>query len=222
MFVVATDFDLEPYNIPNLNGSNSFEPYVSIKEEMALRELLGNVLYDRFIAGLAALPLVFNAVTDYAVDVQAYYGLNIWKSLQTPNIAHVPVEGVFWTLVEKNKWLMLRDGDTYSTTSKWVGMKKLLVPYVYSYWVGDAYDKNTGVGVVKAKGENSTVITPKRRIVRTFNEYVDMAGERITYWPRYGARYNIVNSLYGFITVNADSYPDFAYCAPQKMNIFNL
>lgn len=220
MFVVSSDFDLEPYNIPNLNGNNSFTEYVSEKEEQALRELMGNVMYDQFVAGLVALPAVYSIATDYAVNAQVYQGLSIWKSLVTPNLAQPLIEGANWTLLEaKNKWLQLRDGDIYSTTNLWKGIKKLLIPYIYSYWVGDAYDTNSGIGVVKAKGENSVQISPKRRIVRAFNEYVKMAGEYN--WP-YSYRYDGVNTLYGFITANANLYPDFVYRAPRRMNIFNI
>jgi len=74
MFVVATDFDLEPYSIPNLESNNSFAAYVAEKEETALRQFFGNTLYDEFIVGLAALPVVFNPATDYAINAQVYNG----------------------------------------------------------------------------------------------------------------------------------------------------
>jgi len=133
----------------------------------------------------------------------------------------VPVEGVNWTLVEaKNKWLQLRDGDIYSMKYKWVGLKRLLIPYVYSYWVGDAYDTNSGIGVVKAKAENATPITPKRRIVRAYNAFVRMAGGD---WVGWGwNRYSIADSLYGFINANSDLYPTYVFTPLARMNVLGI
>lgn len=51
--VVASDFDLLPYNIPNLDKMpNAFAPYVAEKQEELLKSLLGKTLYDSFDAGL--------------------------------------------------------------------------------------------------------------------------------------------------------------------------
>jgi len=216
MFVVASDFDIEPYSIPNLDGNNSFATYVAEKEETALREVMGNVMYDDFIAGIVDAWVQKVTPNGYDIGAQAAVGNDVWESLTADNVAIV-VEGVNWHKVETdNKWLVLKNGGVYSTSGRWVGMKKLLIPYIYSYWVGDAYDTNSGIGVVKAKAENATPISPKRRIVRAWNEYVRMVGD--TY--RWG--YNTVNSLYGFVNANSDLYPDFVFTYPKRMNIFGL
>lgn len=213
MFVESTDFDVEPYNIPNLASViNSFNAYVATKEEEALRQLLGNLLYDAFIEGLDALPAVWAADQAYAIDVQVLYGVGIWKSLTADN-DFIPEAGINWELVEEsNPWVLLRDGNIYNTKYRWVGLKALLVPYIYSYWTGDAYDNNTGIGVVKAKGENSTVITPKRRIVAAYNSYSAIAG---------GCSQKL-NTLYGYLSANEDLYADWEFIAPGRMNIFNI
>ena len=58
MFVQQTDFDRLPYQIPNLNklSAGTFDNYVDVKEEYMLRRLLGDSLYNSFIAGLGATP----------------------------------------------------------------------------------------------------------------------------------------------------------------------
>jgi hypothetical protein len=53
-FLSASDFDVIPLSIPNLDQVvNSFQDYLDLKEEEILRSLLGADLYDSFIAGLA-------------------------------------------------------------------------------------------------------------------------------------------------------------------------
>lgn len=58
MFVDASDYDVLPYNIPNLNSlSDQFSAYVDEQEEIILKRLLGYQLYTEFVAGIAATPL---------------------------------------------------------------------------------------------------------------------------------------------------------------------
>ena len=52
MFVDIDDFNLVPYTIPDPVPSN-FQAFVDAEEENILRKLLGNRLYDSFIAGIA-------------------------------------------------------------------------------------------------------------------------------------------------------------------------
>ena len=53
MILTEEDFDLPPYNIPNLQKvKNTFESYRDEKEEEVLRFLLGDDLYEGFKAGI--------------------------------------------------------------------------------------------------------------------------------------------------------------------------
>lgn len=55
MFIVAGDFNTLPYAIPNLDDADNamaFEDFVEEQEEIVLRELLGDVLYEAFVLGL--------------------------------------------------------------------------------------------------------------------------------------------------------------------------
>ena len=53
MFVVATDFDGLPFSLPKIEESNDFDIFLAAEEEKLLRQLLGHMLYDDFIEGLA-------------------------------------------------------------------------------------------------------------------------------------------------------------------------
>lgn len=57
MIVAATDFNVPPYAIPNLQGViNSFNAYVSAAEQEVLIDLMGYTLYIDFINGIAVTP----------------------------------------------------------------------------------------------------------------------------------------------------------------------
>lgn len=56
MILTEADFDLPPYNIPNLQKvKNTFESYRDLKEEEVLRFLLGDDIYDAFKLGIVGI-----------------------------------------------------------------------------------------------------------------------------------------------------------------------
>lgn len=230
MFVVATDFDVIPYAIPNLTGNNSFPVYVNREEEKILKSLFGKTFYDSFIDALESTPEWVS--TEATVIGKNYaYGNDVWEAL-TVQTGTAPVAGVNWALVEEdNKWLKLKNGADYviiEKTYEWVGMKKLLIPYIFAMWLRDTFDNNSGIGVVVAKGENSKVINPGNRISRTFNEFSRLAG----------GCHEMKNTLYGFLKQEGTlgtfdetfdesfetfgAYLDFVWKDPGRMNTFQL
>lgn len=227
MFVTADDFNLIPYNIPNLQQvANTFPLYVEAKERVILVKLLGLQLYTDFVAGLNALPPQWQAApAKYDIDEQVVYGASIWKSLIDDNRSE-PVEGTDWTKVEDNKWLTLKLGTTYginSVASVWVGMKRMLVPYIYSVWLRDTFDSHSGVGIVEAKAENSAVKSPAIRIVRAFNEFAMIAGTSDNAFD-YDAYDN--DTLAAFInasnTLTPGAYPNWCFTDVATMNTFGI
>lgn len=115
----------------------------------------------------------------------------------------------------EDKWLKLRDGSTYENCGKqykYKGMVSLLKPYIYAMWLRDSWDNHSGIGIVKADAENATVINPGRRIVRGYNDFSNQVG----------GRFNHANTLYGFLSVNSEDYPDWVFTYQGRMNIFNL
>lgn len=206
MFVTQANFQIPPYQIPNLSDvSATFDAYIAEQEEDVLRSIMGNLFYEAFVAGLATDP--------------------------------DPIP---------ERWLKLRDGDSFNAVDglkyKWVGMKKMLTPYIYSQWLRDNYDTLTSTGVVVSKNENSDVINPSLRITRAFNKFSDYVGGDYPYnwlyFPCFGRSYSdTYNTLFEYLYAkhedfNADvtsgGYTDFnqylmsEFVYPGKMNIFNI
>jgi hypothetical protein len=66
------------------------------------------------------------------------------------------------------KWLFLRD-DT--------DLKAMLVDYVYYWYIRDQVTFTAGTGEVKAKNENSVLVSSVDKQVKAWNEMVSMARE---------------------------------------------
>ncbi len=244
MFVTPDDFNVTPYNIPNLKAvANTFPLYIEEKERRVLSKLLGVQLYNQFIAGLNALPPEWENEAAYNIGEQVLYGSSIWEAIAY-SIGVEPVEGIDWTLVEVSKWVLLRDGTEYSypvnssypdnQTFVWVGMKQMLKPYIYSEWLKDTFDSHSGIGIVESKAENSNVISPAKRIVDAYNEFAFIAGtsdgidayEEYYDYGAYGYYGYTYNSLAGFIyAANAllpDTYANWIYYDVRTMNTFGI
>jgi len=177
MFCTAADFDLVPYNIPNLNlVVNTFQEYINGHEQKALKRLLGVSLYNEFIQAREAMPPTWDAATAYMIGDRVVHGVDIWVSI-ADSTGVVPDENASWTIEETgNQWLKLEFGSTFTfdngvTTDEWLGLADMFRPYIYSQWLRDTFDNNSGIGVVQAKAENSEVISPALRVVRSHNEY---------------------------------------------------
>ncbi len=228
MFVTAADFDLPPYNIPNLDKSNSFPDFVNQKEEEVLVQLFGRTLYNSFVSGYDALPDDWVITTAYTLGQQVVYGNDIWQAAQN-NTGVIPVAGADWTLIEaNNRWLTLANGDDYRYNErpyKWKGINKLLVPYIYSEWVRVSVYTFTGAGFVSPKLENGVIVNPNVEIVKSWNAFIDMAGSCGYYY----------DTLYGFLwestvydDVYGDDYDSFQnyyranYVTLGKQNLFDL
>lgn len=223
MFCTSSDFDLIPYNIPNVDKVvNTLTAYINQEEDKALKKLLGVTLYNAFIEGLTALPGAYSSTVATVIDQQYYYGLDIWKSL-TVTTGTLPVAGADWELIEEdNKWLRLRDGDTYTYGDiefEWEGIASLLKPLIYSNWVRDNFDSLTGVGVSVANSENATIINPSSRIVNAWNDFAARAGSYA-----YGLHicFSSEDSLYGFLSENETDYPDWRFIDPGYQNTLGI
>lgn len=124
------------------------------------------------------------------------------------------------------KWVNLRDGDTYEYggyTFKWMGMNKMLIPYVYAMFIRESFDKLTASGVTlngttnAVPGANFTIISPATRITTAQNAFSRMAG----------GCYNAANSLYGFLLAKYETdYTEWSPLStwedPGKENVFDL
>lgn len=239
MFVTASDFDLIPYNIPNLDKvTTQFSSYVDTKEEEILIKLLGRPLYLEFIEALELIT-TYSLTVATVIGNEYAYGNDIWEAL-TVTTGTIPVEGTDWTLIESdNKWLCLKNGADYTLDSyvfHWEGVVNMLIPFIYANWVNDTFDNLSGFGVVQGKVENSTVISPRKRIIDAFNRFSIIAGTLVSssfysnffaidYYSFYGYGYEDVeqrDTLYGFLTVNSTLYEGFRFQDQETRNIFNI
>lgn len=113
------------------------------------------------------------------------------------------IEGLLADPIEE-RWSNLRDGYTYTHFNKtyyWEGLKSMLIPYIYYRWLKCNTSHTTGVGVVIANTENSTISTPVYKMQEAWNEFVGIVIG--TYQYGYGN-----NSLYGFLYNSGDVYID--------------
>lgn len=191
MFVIASDFQLLPYQIPGLSGNleDDFLAFVEQEEERHLKEVLGDDLYSAFISGLVDDWVSTEATV---IGDQYAYGNNIWKAL-TVQTGTAPTEGADWTLIEEdNRWLLLKNGSTYEVGGKkfrWIGMKKTIKPLIYSLWVEYNSLQLTKTGIVIPAMENNTIVAPSQIICRAWNEWARSVGSECM----------IYNTLYGYL-----------------------
>jgi len=180
MFLTSTDFYIAPYLIPtqaeNTNGINA---YIKDTEERMLKKLLGSVFYDALKAGIEALPAEWSATVAYANLSQVVYGSNIYQANALTIEGEIPGISGKWDLQPVNKWLKLSKGNKYDNEGRennWDGFVDGLKPYVHSMYLKE-YDSTVApLGVVKAKSQNSEIVSPNQIIVRHYNRFVEKMG----------------------------------------------
>jgi len=128
MFVTASDFNIPPYDLPNLDKvAATFAAFIEQQEEKYLLEVLGDNLYTAFTDGLVD-DWVSTVAT--VINQEYAYGNDVWKAL-TVQTGTAPVAGADWELVrEDDRWLLLKNGNTYTVGSKkytWIGFEKAFV-----------------------------------------------------------------------------------------------
>lgn len=218
MFVTLTDFNTPPYNLSNLTSGN-FDAFRDQEEEAILRMVLGDGLYADFIAGLV---LPWSAVTDYAVNALVASGDDVYKSLQTPNIDHPVTDVLFWVLDHADdEWLLLKNGSGYDYMDKayrYSGLKALLIPFIYSRWTEVKDERNSGIGMVRAKGENADVVSSADKVASSWQAFARLVGV-----TRSDNHFDPIDTLAGFLWVNKDAdYVDWRFKSPGRKNTFNL
>jgi len=97
-------------------------------------------------------------------------------------------------------------------TYKWVGLNKMLIPYLYVVRTNATLDSHTGTGINVPSVENADKISFRQRASRAWNVFADA----------YGVCKSHRNSLYGFIQANLIDYSEFVYRDPKHMNPYGL
>lgn len=106
---------------------------------------------------------------------------------------------------EGTKWDELVNGAIYSD-GRWVGMEKMLTPYIYSENLRDQVVSLSGVGLVVANSENSTVVSPATKMCDAYNAFVRLCGDSC----------KRKNTMYGFLHDN-----DFEDIPVKRMSFMN-
>jgi len=176
--------------IPGLG--EEFQSFIDAEEEVFLREVLGDNLYDAFISGLNDLPDAWVSTVPTVIGDQYVYGNDVWEAL-TVQTGTAPVAGSDWTLIETgNRWLLLKNGNTYLVSGKyyrWAGMVKALTALIFSRWVEYTAQQLTGNGFVTPKTENNIPVDPGVQICRAWNDWSH----------KVGGACQIYNTLYGYL-----------------------
>lgn len=79
-------------------------------------------------------------------------------------------------------WLDLVEGENYTYDGKlreWVGFvndekQSIIANYVYFHWNQNLAYQSVGIGTVQQKAENANVVSPVQKMVRSWNEMIEM------------------------------------------------
>jgi hypothetical protein len=168
-----------------------FTAFVDQEEEKYLREVLGDSLYEAFIAGLGEF-IEYNSTVPTVINTEYSFGNDVWQAL-TVTTGSTPSVGTDWTLIEENnRWLLLKNGNSYhfnGKTWRWRGMNAAIKPLVYAEWVEFGINNLTVNGFVSPKMENNYNVDSSPYICRQWNEWAKMIGGPC----------NRKNSLYGYL-----------------------
>lgn len=185
---------------------------------------------------LANLKEMVNSFNQFIEEQEA----DCLKALLGETFYAAFVQGIAVLPTPEQRWIDLRDGVKYIGPNgqikyTWVGMKKLMRPYIVAMWTKASYDSNSGIGVVVPKAENGEVKNPSARIVERYNEFSEYVDD--DHDGYYGFRNYNYNTLYAYLyythelyndVVTPDGYSNFRYYlsenfqCPGRMNVFGL
>lgn len=199
--VSASDYSIPPYTIPlSEEVAVGFSGFVLEEQENILKKILGRLLYSAFDAGIT-WTVEWSATTSYALDALVVSGDKLYKSLQAANLNHALTDAAWWVEVTDNRWFKLYYGSEYTENSKtysYGGIKALIKPYIYSEWLAATFDNHSGNGIVVANNENAEMISPRSRIVKSWNDF----------YKRVGNCHSVHDTLYGYLYNSDDTYLD--------------
>jgi hypothetical protein len=84
--------------------------------------------------------------------------------------------------------------DNYGNTAEWVGLRPLLVDYIYYYYMKDDVSANTGKGVAIPAKDMAYNLSPAQKMIEAWNEFT---------------RFTFQCAAYLTANVNAGSYPSY-------------
>lgn len=193
-FVATTDFDVLPYNIPNLDTlEDQFTAYVDEQEPKLLKKLLGYQLYSEFIAGLAVTPTPAAKWTDLK-NGKEYTYLDVTYKWEGMVAMLRPL--IYY------KWL----SDTYDFHTG--GGIAISDPE-------NAEIISPNTRLVRAFNDYAMQAGVNYRYNGYLDWFQDFEVENI-----YGIAMR--NTLFGFLKVNIADYESLAYTPPVPLNFFDI
>lgn len=119
-------------------------------------------------------------------------------------------------------WTALRDGAEYEfvgKTYKYNGLKDLLKPELYSFWMTAGQYKFTNTGWLVNRpalgrdgGQVSDTIDADEFRIQYHNEFV----------RKVGINGNLANTFYGFMVANEENYENWEFTQPLLTNRYSL
>lgn len=218
MSLIDSSYFIGEIAIPNIDQRpNTIQDNIDKYEKEILICLLGQKLYDEFIAGLAITPTV----------------PQIWLDLKDGKDFILPYNGHDVTL----KWNGFVNADKIS----------LIAYYVYYQIRYEEISTTTSVGEVRGKVENSELVNETRKMLNAWRKFLHLYGELVysengvdyprynygltrgfdaaLYFDKYSDTYDTFNDLpsaFNFINVNRTDYPDWVLTPKINMNEFGI
>jgi hypothetical protein len=145
-------------------------------------------------------PLTIAQIGDKAVQDRIKDFINKFE----PLVLEAALGYDFYALLEDGikttdkRWTDLKDGLIFSNLStirkKFNGLGNTVAGFIYYEYMRDLVTQNTGIGIVKSQGENSSDALPNRKMVDAFNESSRQ-----------------IHILWEYMQANLKLYPEFDY-----------
>lgn len=240
MFVAPADFIDFPYNLPNMKDADTqaaFQLFINKNEATELRQISGSDFYEAFAAAMNALPsLWLDGPKIYNINDQVLYGYDVYTCLQNNVVGITPgTDGTKWQLVPRDRWRKLWAGESYTDQNgakqNWVGIKELVKPMIYAYWLRDAIATTVqDTGVVNQLAENAEEAPATFRFSDALELYSLKVGkldgaERDTlynYLYANAANYNDIGAAITVVGGLFTNYLLYYFCNPGFVNDFGI
>ncbi len=107
-----------------------------------------------------------------------------------------------------------------------IELESLIAYYVYYWAVSNKATYTSGIGEVLPQGENSTRVSPNMKLMRAWNNFVELSGVTCKYFNKLDlSSYRFANdsgSLYNFLLANKETYPEWEFTPTGKENFLQI
>jgi len=188
---------------------------------------MSNIVNITDFVGRFSIPNIEKDTTSFDNNYIAVYEPEILKRLLGVGLYNDFIQGLAAQTPEQ-KWIDLRDGKTYlvdGVTVEWSGVKKLIVPYVYYFYLQQNYNTLSGVGVINSNAENATKTDPNIKLVDAWNECVNYSGNYKAATTSELMPINYVSfedTIFNFIVNHYQDYINWIYTPIESINYLGI